>query len=329
MKATNEIIKHSAAIQTSGASTLNARKTFNVLLANAFNSLLNQEEHEIQVKDLLDDLKATNTKNTSWLIKTCEELMGVIIRWNILNQKGKHEIGASSLLASAHIVDGVLTYAYSPAIKRLLNNPDFYARINLAVQNKFKCKHSLILYELCLDWLGGKQSSASSGIILLEQVRELFGVSRNYPQFHELNRSVMQPALKEVNAPKNNSRIKVKMLKVKSGRKVIGIKFLIETAAKTRKKKESIDMPVKPTYESLQRKQDRKNKEQQEVVKSHTQSVFNNLTPKKQEEWWLKFESEQQALLFTPTLCKDGKLDRTHHAVEKSFWNWLGKHKEI
>lgn len=324
----HEVIKHSAAIQTSGATTLNARKTFNVLLSNAFDDLLSQQEHTLQVKDLLNALKI-DTRDHKWLIKTCEELMGTIVRWNILNQKGKHEIGASSLLASARIVDGVLTYEYSQAISKLLNNPDLYARINLMVQSKFRCKHSLILYELCLDWLGGKQTSASSGIILIEGVRELFGVIRNYPTFSALNQFVLQPAIKEVNAPKNNSRIRIKMIKSKSGRKVIGVKFLIETVAKTRKKKESIDIPVKPTYESLQREQDRKNQEQQEVVKSHTQSLFNNLAPNKQEEWWLKFESEQQALLYTPTLCKNGKLDRTHHAVEKSFWNWLRKHKEI
>lgn len=57
---------------------------------------------------------------------------------------------ASSLLAGVSIEDGIVTYSYSPQIKKVISSLDVYGRINLFVQAKFKSTYSLALYENCI-----------------------------------------------------------------------------------------------------------------------------------------------------------------------------------
>src|SRR5881409_208445 len=49
---TQEVVKHSAAIQIQNNITLLQRRAWNVLLANAYDALPTEERHRIKIKDL-------------------------------------------------------------------------------------------------------------------------------------------------------------------------------------------------------------------------------------------------------------------------------------
>ena len=132
-----EVIKHSAAVHIQNNITLLQRRSWNVLLANAYDELPTEEEHHIAVKDLARMLDF-DSKNDNYLKEALEALVGCKVKWNVLDKDGEEEWGVTTLLARAKIRRGICTYAYSPELRRRLHNPRMYARINLGMQNKFE-----------------------------------------------------------------------------------------------------------------------------------------------------------------------------------------------
>ncbi len=219
------VIKNSSAIQIENKINLLQRRAWNVLLANAYNDLPNQETHQLKIKDLLKVLKV-ETRNKKYLKKTLKGLATCGIEWNILNKDGKEKWGVSTLLAQAEISDGICTYAYSPFLREKLHNPDMYARINLSMQNKFDSKHSLALYELCIDYYIAKIKYGETPFISIEKFRRLMGFSESqYREFKILKANVIRVALKEIN---DKSDLFVEAEYKRSGRRISDLKFHIK-----------------------------------------------------------------------------------------------------
>ena len=66
MKDTQEVVKHSAAIQIQNNITLLQRRAWNVLLANAYDELPTQETHQVKVAELMESWSsAARTMSTS------------------------------------------------------------------------------------------------------------------------------------------------------------------------------------------------------------------------------------------------------------------------
>src|SRR5215510_11454301 len=66
LKDTDEVVKHSAAIQIQNNITLLQRRAWNVLLANAYDELPIEEEHRITLVDLIRKLEF-DSKNEDYL----------------------------------------------------------------------------------------------------------------------------------------------------------------------------------------------------------------------------------------------------------------------
>lgn len=199
------VIKHSAAVHISNEVNLIQRKIWNILLANAYNHLPDREIHEVSFNELLDVL-GFNSNNTEYVKKAVEELVKLTIHWNILGKDKKNKWGWIHFLAEAKYEDGVLSYAYPPTLRKLLHNPDWYVQIKLSMQNKFVTKHGLALFEICADAYIKKRGQGTTGWLSLDIFKELMGLNsggeeeQKYRDFKTLNRDVIKPALKEVNA---------------------------------------------------------------------------------------------------------------------------------
>ena len=81
--------KHIAAIHISNRLTLTQRKASNVLLYNAYDSLLTARVHRIRVKDLAEAI-GFNTHNLDPLKEALKTLARTVLEWNILDES---EIG--------------------------------------------------------------------------------------------------------------------------------------------------------------------------------------------------------------------------------------------
>jgi plasmid replication initiation protein len=216
-----EVIKHSAAIQISNEVNLLERRMWNVLLANAYDELSRNEIYEITIKELARYLRF-DSNNVNYLKESLKRLRNTEVEWNILNKDNQHEWGIAGLLAEAKIINGVCFYAYSPTLRKNLDNPAVYAKINLILQNKFKSKHTLALYELILDYY----KIGETPFIQINNLRKILGLKEDeYKDFKALNRDVIKKASMEI-GQKSDLDINIEYQRIK--RKVRAVKFRVK-----------------------------------------------------------------------------------------------------
>jgi len=230
-----EVIKHSSTIQVTNTISLLQRRAWNVLLANAYDDLPNQEEFSIRVSELEKELNF-NSKNEDYLKETLKALVGYTVEWNIMN-KDRETWGVTTVLSQVEIDGDTLFYSYAPALKRRLHNPSMYAKISLSMQNKFNSKYSLALYELFVDYYDASRACGETPWLAIERYRKLMGIEESeYQEFRELKRRTIKSSLDEIN---EKSDLIVEDLYRGIGRKVAEIKF------KIRRKPNALLMPKK------------------------------------------------------------------------------------
>jgi len=218
--------KHVAAIHTDGQLSLLQRKLSNVLLVNAYDSLLTQSEHEIDEKTLCVMLGYDSNDRVP-LKRALKALAAIQAEWDILDDGGDEvEWGVASLLSHAVLSKGRCRYGYAPALAEKLYNPAIYANINMKVQRRFKSGHALALYENCYRF----KNVGSTGWWPIQTFRKLLGVGESdyYKAFKHLNAKIIKPVVKEIN---QHSDIQITPEYKKQGRAISEIRFSITPSA--------------------------------------------------------------------------------------------------
>ncbi len=219
---TRQVRKCVEAVHITNSINLVQRKLINGLLLNAYYELPNQSisTHRIPVTQLVN-LIGYDSKNIPYLRDLLKALTSTVIEWDIMNEAGKREWGVSALLASADIIDGVCTYAYSPHLRAKLFNPQFYVLLDIDIVRRFQSGYALALYENCARYRRLGQTPSFP----IDVVRSLLGAKDPvYDEFKYLNQRVIQPALREVNTVTDLTlTIEVK----REARQVSEIRFLI------------------------------------------------------------------------------------------------------
>ena len=231
-----EVKKHIAAVRISDTVGLLARKTWNVLLLNAYDELLTTDFHKIKISDLCEVI-GCNTRNFEKIEEVLSNLASTKVKWDIgggCTVKGAwiKNMGISTMLASAIIENGVISYEFSKRLARLLYNPEMYQRINILQQKLFKSSSSLALWENCIRFAGvGKTGLAEVG-----EWRELLGATaKTYDQYKDFNKFVIAPSVKEINAVSN---IQIELITKRTGRSITHIGFDV-----TQKKQTQLAIP--------------------------------------------------------------------------------------
>ena len=220
----NEVIKASPAIQVQSKMTLLQRRAWNVLLANAYNELPNKDIHSVSMVELAAKL-GFDSKNDEYLKGMIKSLVDCTVEWNILGKNNKQVWGAASLLGSVEIENGICTYNFPAHLRMKLYNPIMYTRLNLRLQNEFKSQYALILWEVCFDYFDTDRDQGETPLIPLGVFKELMGLEKDeYPLFKELNRNVIKPAIKEINAL-TDYLVEVEQKRI--GRPIAELKFRI------------------------------------------------------------------------------------------------------
>lgn len=226
-----EVKKHIAAVRISDDIGLLARKTWNILLLNAYEELLDKDFHKIKVSTLCE-IVGCNTRSFEKVDGVLDKLISTKVKWDIgggCTEKGTwiKNMGRSAMLASAIIENGVISYEFSKRLSKLLYNPDMYQKISVVQQKLFKSSNSLALWENCIRFAGvGK-----TGLSEVGEWRELLGVtSKTYDQYKDLNKKILAPSIKEINEVSN---ISVELVTKKAGRKVTHIGFTVTQKQQT------------------------------------------------------------------------------------------------
>ena len=220
----NEVIKASPAIQIQSKITHLQRRAWNVLLANAYNELPNTDIYWVSVAELSRKL-GFNSHNEDYLKETLQALVDCTVEWNILGKDNKQEWGVASLLASAKIKDGICTYGFAPHLRLQLYNPRIYTKLNLRLQNQFKSRYALVLWEVCFDYFDTDRDQGETPFIPLNTFKALMGLEEtDYPVYKVLNQSVIKPAIREIN-DLTNYHVEVEQKRIR--RRISELKFRI------------------------------------------------------------------------------------------------------
>ena len=213
--------KNVAAIHVSGKLTLLQRKLSNVLLLNAYDTLITRQKHTIDARTLCMMI-GYNSNDMETLKQSLRSLAETLAEWDMLDEKGRQEWGVSALLSYAKLKGGVCEYAYSPALAEKLHDPKVFALINLNIQKRFTSGHALALYENCYRFV----RTGSTGWWPIDLFRRLMGVdgSAYYENFKHLNAKIIKPGVAEVN---KSSNILLTPEVKKEGRAVAQIRFKI------------------------------------------------------------------------------------------------------
>ena len=241
----SDVIKASPAIQVQSKMTLLQRRAWNVLLANAYNELPDKDIHSVNMAELAAKL-GFGDGNQEYLKEMLRSLVDCTVEWNILDKDQSQEWGVASLLANAKIRDGICTYSFAPELRYKLYNPRIYAKLNLRLQNQFKSRYALVLWEVCFDYFDTDRAQGETPFIPLDAFKALMGLEEtDYPVYKVLNQSVIKTAIKEINDV-TDYHVEVEPKRI--NRKIAELKFRI-TKVKTLPIQES----VFPDIENLPR----------------------------------------------------------------------------
>jgi plasmid replication initiation protein len=218
------VIKHSAAIQITNEVSAIQRRAWNVLLGKAYSNLPTLDKHQIAISELIDIL-GFDSKNEAYLKETLKALVKTTVEWNILGKDKESDWGVSSLLADIRIRKGICYYSYGTFLKEMLYNPKMYAKISLSMQNRFKSKHALALYELFVDYIDVNRGKGETPFIDVEKFRKMMGVKEDqYAEFKTLNKWVVTYPLREINEKSNlTATVSFK----RENRRVVALKFFV------------------------------------------------------------------------------------------------------
>ena len=195
----NEVIKASPAIQIQSRISLLQRRAWNVLLANAYNELPDKDIHSVSMAELAAKL-GFGDGNQEYLKEMLRSLRSCEVEWNLLNKDNKQVWGIAGLLASVEIEEGICSYEFPKPLRLKLHNPRVYAKLNLRLQNQFRSRYALVLWEICFDYFDTDRDQGETPFIPLEVFKGLMGLEKDeYPVFKVLNRDLIKPAIKEIN----------------------------------------------------------------------------------------------------------------------------------
>lgn len=195
--------------------TLNDRRIYNCLLANAWERIGEDIEHVIAKADLRSSHGSTDRLGAS-----IERLMSGIVRVRLPNG----DTMRVSLLGpntEAKQGSGVFRYRFDKELRMIIQNSSVFARIRSEVTFALSSKYALALYEMIQK--RGNLSHKWSEDFAVDELRGLLGVEKGkLPLFADFKRRALQPAVKEVNALGDYG---VSMMPVKTGRAVTGVRI--------------------------------------------------------------------------------------------------------
>lgn len=193
--------------------TLNDRRIFNLLIANAWDRIIEPVEH------VIDKAYLRGSHNGNERIEdSIRRLMGAIAEVKIVRD-GKTAIKRVQLLGCNIEQEddrGRLYYTFPKQLLEIIGESAVFGRLKIQIMYCFRSKYALALYEIVQKRIGLKYKQAE--MFTLDELRGLLGVPKDkLLRFPDFNKYALQPALREVNALSNHT---IEVGVVKRGKRV-------------------------------------------------------------------------------------------------------------
>lgn len=187
-------------VRQSSALTLHDRRVLNLLIRHAGEHIADDREHIIPMRHL----RSPTHRGGERVRDSIERLMTTLVLVPTKDSKGRRATRRTALLSDTTTTDdednlqGEVHYSFSPTMRDILRQSQYWGRIKPHVMFAFSTKYALALYEaLCLR----RNLSRTVEVLAVEEFREVLSVPadklKGFPQFKQ---SALNPAVEEINA---------------------------------------------------------------------------------------------------------------------------------
>ena len=177
--------------------TLVDRRIYNLLLANAWDHLLEEKEHVISKRDL--QRADYSHKGSAWLEESMRRLMSAIVEVRVL-QDGELKTRRVALLGSnvtPERDDGLVRYGFDRKLREIIAESRIFARLQRTIMFKFTSKYSLVLYEMVQKRCN--LSHVTSETFALDDIRAFLNVPKTkLTSWINFRNKALMPAIAEV-----------------------------------------------------------------------------------------------------------------------------------
>jgi plasmid replication initiation protein len=177
------------------------------------------KKHELSVQEFMELLELKGNANYKELQKITLGLMKKIL---VIKRPEERTLTQVNWINYAHYEEGhgKIQLAFSEAMKPfLLHLKSQFTAIEITDLMQFTSIHAIRIYELLMQY-----QNIGERILSIDEIRECCGVKDKLKQYGEFEKYLLLIAQREINA---KSDISFEFERIKNGRKIIAIKFLI------------------------------------------------------------------------------------------------------
>lgn len=245
--------------------TLQDRRTYNLLLGNAWNKIFDDSKHIISRHELTKHIDSNNQDIEGSLRRLMSSIVVVKIR---NNKNGKPSTRQLPLLGSNEIEDrGPIEYSFPPELIDIVKKTKIFARLHTEVMFALSSKYSLTLYEWLQKRINLKYIDYET--VSIEDIRGILGVPEGkLATYGNLNKYAIKPAAEEVSFL---TEIEIITEPIKTGRAVTHIKI-------SWKKKSDVGAQIAAVEELERSKIGRKARMQKRVENAEVSPEFSQIT---------------------------------------------------
>lgn len=202
--------------------TLQDRRIYNLLLANAWDSIENDVVHVIPKKELRGSHNVNDRVGES-----IERLMGALVKVKTTTPSGKEAITRIQLLApntEEQTADGLIYYRFPAELRNIIKQSRVFARLQKKIICSFNSKYALSLYEMVQK--RGPLKYKNYEEFTVKEFRDLLGVApKKLKTFSNFNKWAIKPAVEEVSFL---SEYNVSVTPIRAGRSVSKLRLAWE-----------------------------------------------------------------------------------------------------
>lgn len=207
-------------------------------------------EFEVDVTHI-NGLADIHTHDYPRLKKSLQTLMQPVV---LRDDPDNYDVLVPITRITIDVPKGLYKYELQPQVIKLLEQTDYFTKLQLSQFNPLQSKHSITIFE----WLKRWETAQNIPPIAIEKLRNMTGTVKKatYDKFSQFSRGVLDPAIAEINE-KTPYQVSYEPIKTRAitKHKVTEIKFYFtkkEIKTEAKKKTENA-APISSAYEKLRK----------------------------------------------------------------------------
>ena len=239
--------------KVTGNFTERDRKLWSFLISAVWDELLTTRIHEIKMSKIHNVFRQLGGDTSpGWIWESAQRLTRTVVEWEE-GPDSRRLVGISNLLnAQTHKEireSGFLRFEIPALLSEVIRRPCRFSRLRIHFMLGLSGKYAVTLYML-LESVANLQTPVLD--VEINQLRQWLQIpDGKMEKWYDVNRFALEPAIKQINDNPQLAGFSVKMEKIKEGRAVDRVRFIVTKTAE-RMDSEAVLQP-KPTLPSSPR----------------------------------------------------------------------------